>query len=73
MEMCGVIFDLDGVLCHTDHYHYLAWKANKYLAGRYRVGDHDLYVSRGAGYWGPPMRLLAPAEITEIILKPQKK
>ena len=27
MEMCGVIFDLDGVLCHTDHYHYLAWKA----------------------------------------------
>lgn len=54
-------------------FHYLAWKANKYLAGRYRVGDHDLYVSRGAGYWGPPMRLLAPAEITEIILKPQKK
>mgnify|MGYP000782869103 FL=1 len=25
--MRGVIFDLDGVLCHTDHYHYLAWKA----------------------------------------------
>lgn len=22
----GIIFDLDGVLCHTDHYHYLAWK-----------------------------------------------
>lgn len=22
----GVIFDLDGVLCHTDEYHYLAWK-----------------------------------------------
>lgn len=22
----GVIFDLDGVLCHTDHYHYQAWK-----------------------------------------------
>ncbi len=22
----AVIFDLDGVLCHTDQYHYLAWK-----------------------------------------------
>lgn len=22
----AVIFDLDGVLCHTDHYHYQAWK-----------------------------------------------
>lgn len=23
----GVIFDLDGVICFTDEYHYLAWKA----------------------------------------------
>ena len=23
----GVIFDLDGVICSTDEYHYLAWKA----------------------------------------------
>ncbi len=23
----GVIFDLDGVICFTDRYHYLAWKA----------------------------------------------
>ena len=23
----GVIFDLDGVICFTDYYHYLAWKA----------------------------------------------
>ena len=22
----GIIFDLDGVLVFTDHYHYLAWK-----------------------------------------------
>ena len=22
----GVIFDLDGVICFTDKYHYLAWK-----------------------------------------------
>ena len=22
----GIVFDLDGVICSTDHYHYLAWK-----------------------------------------------
>lgn len=27
MKYEGVIFDLDGVICFTDHYHYLAWKA----------------------------------------------
>ena len=26
MKTKGVIFDLDGVLCSTDEYHYLAWK-----------------------------------------------
>lgn len=25
--MKAIIFDLDGVICSTDHYHYLAWKA----------------------------------------------
>lgn len=27
MKYKGIIFDLDGVICFTDHYHYLAWKA----------------------------------------------
>ena len=27
MKYEAVIFDLDGVICFTDHYHYLAWKA----------------------------------------------
>lgn len=26
MRYKAVIFDLDGVLCHTDQYHYMAWK-----------------------------------------------
>jgi predicted MPP superfamily phosphohydrolase len=39
------------------------------LAGRYQVGDTQLYVSRGCGYWGPPVRLLAPLEITRVILR----
>ena len=25
--MKAIIFDLDGVICHTDEYHFLAWKA----------------------------------------------
>ena len=24
--MKAIIFDLDGVICFTDEYHYLAWK-----------------------------------------------
>ncbi|HVU49388.1 MAG TPA: metallophosphoesterase [Polyangia bacterium] len=40
-----------------------------FLAGLHREGDSQIYVSRGTGYWGPPMRLAAPAEITEVILR----
>lgn len=27
MKYAAIIFDLDGVICHTDKYHYQAWKA----------------------------------------------
>ncbi len=27
MNFKAIIFDLDGVICHTDHYHYIAWKS----------------------------------------------
>jgi predicted MPP superfamily phosphohydrolase len=40
-----------------------------YVAGLFRHGQTQLYVSRGTGYWGPPMRLGAPAEITLIKLR----
>lgn len=39
-----------------------------FMAGLYRHGPTLLYVSRGTGYWGPPMRLGAPSEITRLIL-----
>ncbi|MBA3453514.1 MAG: metallophosphoesterase [Deltaproteobacteria bacterium] len=39
------------------------------LAGRYQIGATQLYVSRGAGYWGPPVRVGAPPEITRVILR----
>ncbi|WP_027714806.1 metallophosphoesterase [Desulfuromonas sp. TF] len=37
-------------------------------------GGSHLYTSRGTGTWGPPMRILAPPEITvfEIVRKPEK-
>ncbi len=39
-----------------------------FVAGLHRLEQMWLYVSRGTGYWGPPLRLLAPSEITLIEL-----
>ena len=49
-------------------FRYLVRLQTRYLAGSYRDGGSTLYVSRGTGFWGPPMRLGAPAEITKVIL-----
>ncbi|HEY4186963.1 MAG TPA: metallophosphoesterase [Polyangia bacterium] len=40
-----------------------------FLAGLHRRQDTQVYVSRGTGYWGPPMRIGAPAEIAQIVLR----
>ena len=48
---------------------FLVRLAIPFVAGLYRRGDTTLYVSRGTGFWGPPMRLAAPAEITEIVVR----
>jgi predicted MPP superfamily phosphohydrolase len=50
-------------------FRYLVRAVTPYVAGLYREGEAQVYVSRGAGFWGPPMRLLAPAEITEIVIR----
>jgi hypothetical protein len=46
--------------------------AYRYLAGLYRGvgpgGAGQVFVSRGTGYWGPPMRLGFPPEISRIVL-----
>ena len=41
-----------------------------YVAGLIRHGGAQLYVSRGTGYWGPPLRVGAPPEITLLELEP---
>ena len=40
-----------------------------YLAGYYDHFGTKIYVNRGTGYWGPPLRIGVPAEITMISLK----
>nr|WP_202485382.1 metallophosphoesterase [Streptomyces sp. SID4985] len=46
----------------------IAAAANPTVAGLERYGDTQLYVSRGAGAWGPPTRVDAPSDVTVIEL-----
>ena len=40
-----------------------------YLDGLHEfMPGKQIYVSRGAGYWGPPLRVLAPSEISRIVI-----
>ncbi|EKS09577.1 metallophosphoesterase [Leptospira santarosai] len=47
----------------------LIYLAQKFVAGLHKHKDTWIYVSRGTGYWGPPIRLGAPSEISLIRLK----
>jgi predicted MPP superfamily phosphohydrolase len=48
---------------------YLVARNYPYLAGKYRLGEMSLIVSRGTGLWGPRMRLWESAEIIEVALR----
>lgn len=62
MKYTAVIFDLDGVICHTDHYHYLAWKA---LADRLGIFFDETINNR--------LRGVSRMESLEIILERSEK
>ena len=47
---------------------YLVGLQQPYVAGLAEHKGTWIYVSRGTGYWGPPMRLGAPSELTRIVL-----
>ncbi|HVG62304.1 MAG TPA: metallophosphoesterase [Hyalangium sp.] len=47
----------------------LARLVTRWTAGLYRQGSSWLYVNRGAGTTGPPVRLGAPAELAVITLR----
>lgn len=46
----------------------LARLAQPYIRGLHRHGDTWVYVNRGTGYWGPPIRIGIPPEITLVRL-----
>lgn len=49
----------------------LVMAAQPYLAGLYEHAPNcQIFVSRGTGYWGPPLRFLAPSEISQIFIQP---
>jgi predicted MPP superfamily phosphohydrolase len=50
-------------------WNYVIHAFQPFAVGLYRYQDMWVYCSRGTGFWGPPMRLGAPAEITEFTLR----
>ena len=75
MKYKGVIFDLDGVICSTDHYHYLAWKAladrlgayfdetiNNRLRGVSRMASLEIVLERYDGELTEEEKLAAAEE-----------
>ncbi|MEL6180030.1 MAG: metallophosphoesterase [Myxococcota bacterium] len=46
----------------------LVWLAQPFLAGLHQLDGMAVYVSRGTGYWGPPVRIGADPEITRLTL-----
>ena len=66
----GVGLQLSG---HTHGGQFLPWNLAvqlvfPHIAGLYREHDSHLYVNRGTGFWGPPIRVGAPPEITKLVL-----
>jgi len=52
-------------------FRFLVKLVQPYLSGLYRHNDKlQIYVNRGTGFWGPPMRLGANSEITDITINP---
>lgn len=49
-------------------FHYVVSMVQPSLAGLSTFGDTQLYVTRGAGYWGPPIRIGAPPDVTVLSL-----
>ncbi len=58
---------------HTHGGQYVPWTwiihlVEPYIAGLYRIDETWLWVNRGTGTWGPPLRLGSPKEITVLEL-----
>lgn len=65
---CGYHLQLSG---HTHGGQIFPWMfmvpvQQPYVAGLDKHEDMLIYTSRGTGYWGPPLRVGAPSEITRL-------
>ena len=82
MKYQGIIFDLDGVICSTDQYHYLAWKAladrlgiyfdetiNNRLRGVSRMASLEIVLERYDGTLTAEEKEAAAAEKNETYRK----
>ncbi|GAB1508164.1 metallophosphoesterase [Actinophytocola sp. KF-1] len=50
-------------------FHYIVGMQQGAVAGLSTVDGTQLYVTRGAGFWGPPIRVGAPPDITVLSLE----
>jgi predicted MPP superfamily phosphohydrolase len=50
-------------------FHYVVGMQQGAVAGLSTVDNTQLYVTRGAGFWGPPVRVGAPPDITVLSLR----
>ena len=79
MRFKGIIFDLDGVICFTDKYHYKAWKAladklgiyfdeeiNDRLRGVSRMASLDIILERSEKKYSEEEKLRFAEEKNEL-------
>ncbi len=74
-EAAGFTLQISG---HTHGGQFFPWNfavrvQQPFTAGLVRAGAMWMYISRGTGYWGPPIRLAAPSEITRLTLVRSKR
>lgn len=54
-------------------FHYIIAAQQGTVSGLSRIEDTQLYVTSGAGFWGPPMRVGADPEVVVIELRPRDR
>jgi predicted MPP superfamily phosphohydrolase len=69
-EERGATLQISG---HTHGGQFFPWTlvaswVHRFNYGLHRLGSMWIYVSRGTGYWGPPVRVGSPAELTLLEL-----
>ena len=78
-DIYAIIFDLDGVICSTDRYHYLAWKAladslgipfdeqiNAQLRGVSRMECLEIILGSRSGEYSQPQKLALAEKKNDI-------